>query len=204
MMDAALRTGPDVGGLDSRPGPDGSRILPDPPSVARWRSFCCTRQLNRTGRPATTFRCSWTTMRPHREPGIRRDASGRIRDYVRANGQLRFKRFPVGTPLESVRRWRFDTRVSLESSKRPAGTLAGDIEVYLRQISDRPRLVADRRPATRMVGRAVRPPPSRRHRVGRRAGRACRSTANPRRFDVQPLPPGGFSPCTGRSMVVLP
>ena len=39
-------------------------------------------------------------MRPHREPGIRRDASGRIHAYVRAGGQLRFRRFPVNTPLE--------------------------------------------------------------------------------------------------------
>ena len=84
-------------------------------------------------------------MRPHREPGIRRDAGGRIRAYVRANGQLRFKRFPAGTPLEAVRRWRLDTRRSLELNQRPAGTLAGDIEPYLRQIADRPRLVSERR-----------------------------------------------------------
>ena len=84
-------------------------------------------------------------MRPHREPGIRRDASGRIRAYVRANGQLRFKRFPVGTSLETVRRWRLDTRVSLGLTQRPTGTLAADIEPFLRQIADRPRLVAERR-----------------------------------------------------------
>lgn len=84
-------------------------------------------------------------MRPHREPGIRRDARGRIRAYVRANGQLRFKRFPAGTPLETIRRWRLDTRASLELNQRPSGTLAGDIEAYLRQIADRPRLVAERR-----------------------------------------------------------
>ena len=52
-------------------------------------------------------------MRPHREPGIRRDARGRIQAYVRAGGQLRFKRFPVDTSLETVRRWRLDTRVGL-------------------------------------------------------------------------------------------
>lgn len=84
-------------------------------------------------------------MRPHREPGIRRDASGKIRAYVRANGQLRFKRFPPGTSLETVRRWRLDTRVSLGLAQRPAGTLGADIDSFLRQIAHRPRLVAERR-----------------------------------------------------------
>ena len=84
-------------------------------------------------------------MRPHSEPGIRRDANGRIRAYVRANGRLRFKRFPAGTSLDTVRRWRMDTRVSLELTKRASGTLAADIEPFLRQLADRPRLVAERR-----------------------------------------------------------
>ena len=83
--------------------------------------------------------------RPHREPGIRRDASGKIHAYVRVGGQLRFKRFPVDTSLETVRRWRLDTRASLRSTQRPKGTLAADIEPFLRQIADRPRLVAERR-----------------------------------------------------------
>ena len=81
-------------------------------------------------------------MRTHHERGIRRDPSGRIRAYVRANGQLRFKRFPPGTSLDAVRRWRMDTRVSLELTQHAAGTLAADIELFLRQIADRPRLVA--------------------------------------------------------------
>lgn len=84
-------------------------------------------------------------MRSHREPGIRRDPSGKIRAYVRANGQLRYKRFPVGTSLEAVRRWRLDTPASLGLNQRPAVTLASDVEPYLRQIADRPRLVAERR-----------------------------------------------------------
>ena len=84
-------------------------------------------------------------MRPYREPGIRRDASGKIQAYVRAGGQLRFRRFPPRTPLETVRRWRLDTRVSLGLTQRPAGILAADIEPFLRQIADRPRLVAERR-----------------------------------------------------------
>ena len=83
-------------------------------------------------------------MRTHREPGIRRDTNGRIQAYVRANGQLRFKRFPAGTSLDAVRRWRMDTRVSLGLTKRAGGTLAADIEPFLRQIADRPRLVAER------------------------------------------------------------
>lgn len=84
-------------------------------------------------------------MRPHREPGIRRDPNGRIHAYVRADGQLRFRRFPAGTPLETVRRWRLDTRAALKLAQRPAGTLAADINPFLRQIADRPRLVAERR-----------------------------------------------------------
>ena len=38
-----------------------------------------------------------------------------------------------------------DTRVSLGLTKRAVGTLAADIEPFLRQIADRPRLVADPR-----------------------------------------------------------
>jgi len=83
--------------------------------------------------------------RPHRERGIRRDASGKIHAYVRVGGQLRFKRFPVDTSLDTVRRWRSDTGASLRSTQRPRGTLAADIEPFLRQIADRPRLVAERR-----------------------------------------------------------
>ena len=84
-------------------------------------------------------------MRPHREPAIWRDANGRIQVYGRAGGQLRFRRFPVATPLETVRRGRLYTRAALRLTQRPAGTLAADIEPFLRQIADRPRLVAERR-----------------------------------------------------------
>ena len=58
---------------------------------------------------------------------------------------MRFRRFPVDTPLETVRRWRLDTRAALRLTQRPSGTLAADIEPFLRQITDRPRLVAERR-----------------------------------------------------------
>ena len=106
-------------------------------------------------------------MRPHREPGIRRDARGRIQAYVRAGGQLRFKRFPVDTSLETVRRWRLDTRVGLRLTQRAPGTLAADIEPFLRQIADRPKLVAERRQQLEWWAGAPRPAPSSRHHPGR-------------------------------------
>ena len=91
-------------------------------------------------------------MRPHREPGIRRDEHGRIYAYVRgASGQQRFKRFPSGTSLDVVRRWRLDTRVALRMTQPARGTLATDIEPFLRQFSHRPRLVV------LIVGDAIRP-----------------------------------------------
>ena len=96
-------------------------------------------------------------MRPHRETGIRRDASGRINAYVRADGQLRFRRFPAGTALETVRRWRLDTRAALQLTQRPAGTLAADIDPFLRQITDRPRLMAERRQQLDVVPQQVVP-----------------------------------------------
>ena len=84
-------------------------------------------------------------MRPHRGTGILRDASGRIQAYVRAADQLRFRRFPVGTPLATVRRWRLNMQAALRVTQRPAATLASDNDLFLRQIADRPRLVAERR-----------------------------------------------------------
>ena len=84
-------------------------------------------------------------MRTHSEPGIRRDAAGRIHAYVRAGGRLRFKRFPAGTSLESVRRWRLDTRAALRLTSPAAGSLDADIEPFLRQFVHRPRFVQERR-----------------------------------------------------------
>lgn len=140
----------------------------------------------------------WTLLdKPHREPGIRRDARGRIRAYVGTNGQLCFKHFLAGTPLAAVRRWRFDTRASLELNQRPSGTFAGDIEAYLRQIADRPRLVAERRQQLGMVGGAAWPPPPRCHRVRGRAGRARGPAPDPCGLNVQPLPPSAFLPVPG-------
>ena len=59
----------------------------------------------------------WKTMRLHREPGIRRDTNGRIEAYVRAGGQLRFRRFPV--PGQSA-------RVNRSTSCTPAPSSPGD------------------------------------------------------------------------------
>ena len=72
-------------------------------------------------------------MRPHGEPGIRRDEHGRIYAYVRGAGrQQRFKRFLSGTSLDGVRRWCLDTRVALRMTQSARGTLATDIERFLR------------------------------------------------------------------------
>lgn len=48
----------------------------------------------------------------------------------------REKRFPLGTPLEELRAWRKRTRADLEAiaPRATRGTLAADIESYLRQI----------------------------------------------------------------------
>ena len=53
--------------------------------------------------------------------------------------------FPARHSLETVRRWHLDTQVSLGLTQRPAGTLAADIEPFLRQIADRPSFVAEHR-----------------------------------------------------------
>lgn len=84
-------------------------------------------------------------MRTHSEPGIRRDAAGRIRAYVRVGGRLRFKRFPAGSSLESVRRWRLDTRAALRLTSPAAGSLEADIEPFLLQFVHRPYFVEERR-----------------------------------------------------------
>ena len=98
-------------------------------------------------------------MRPHKEPGIRRNWRGNIKAYVRVGGQLRTKRYKPGTSLDTVRRWRADVRTALTRAKPAAGTLTTDIEPFLRQIAHRPTLVKERRQqltwwATRFRGRS--------------------------------------------------
>ena len=76
------------------------------------------------------------------------------------------------TSLETVRRWRLDTRVGLRLTQRAPGTLAADIEPFLRQIADRPKLVAERRQQLEWWAGAPRPAPSSRHHPGRCQGRS--------------------------------
>ncbi len=49
-------------------------------------------------------------MRPHKERGIRQKSNGRITAYIRVDGRLYTKRFPSSTELDTVRRWRSDTK----------------------------------------------------------------------------------------------
>ena len=79
----------------------------------------------------TSERCS--TMRTHREPGIRHGAHGRIRAYVRANGQLRFKRFRPAHPLDSVSRWRTDPTPSRQLATELANTATRDRDLEEQQ-----------------------------------------------------------------------
>ncbi len=97
-------------------------------------------------------------MRPHSEPGIRRDANGRIRAYVRANGRLRFKRFPAGTLMDAVCRWRMDTRVSLQTDQ-VRGRDARRRHRTLPATDRGPAAAGRRTPQTAgMVGSSPRPP----------------------------------------------
>ena len=83
--------------------------------------------------------------RPHREPGIRREWNGKIKAYVRVRGELYNRRFRPGTSLETVRRWRSDTRRLHTAHLPTAGSLGADIDPFLRQIAHRPKLVKERR-----------------------------------------------------------
>ena len=143
-------------------------------------------------------------MRPHREPGIRRDARGRIQAYVRAGGQLRFKRFPVDTSAgdRSPVAPRHPSRVAVDAASpwnprcRHRALPAADCG------SAEARGGAS--PATGMVGGAPRPAPSSRHHPGRRAGRARPTCGGPTRRQRATTTARLSSRCTGRSMAVLP
>lgn len=71
--------------------------------------------------------------------GIFRDATG-LSAVVAVRDLQREKRFPFGTALEELRGWRKRTRVELEAiaPRATRGTLAADIEAYLRQIKALP------------------------------------------------------------------
>ena len=82
--------------------------------------------------------------KPHQETGIRRAWNGRITAYVRVNGRLHLKRFHPGTSLETVRRWRRETRSTHRERDITTGSIASDIPLFLRQIAHRPTLVRER------------------------------------------------------------
>ena len=85
-------------------------------------------------------------MRRHREPGIRRDESGRIYAYVRAAGKLRYKALSSrhivghGAPLAPRH-----ARCATTHVPTPRESLAADIEPFLRQFAHRPTFVRERR-----------------------------------------------------------
>lgn len=67
--------------------------------------------------------------------GIYRDESG-LAAVVKVRDIQREQRYPAGTPLEELRRWREATRIELRRLAPAAtrGTLQGDAERYLKQI----------------------------------------------------------------------
>src|ERR1700719_1918683 len=78
--------------------------------------------------------------------GVYRDGSG-IAATVHVGTVQREERFPPGTPLRVIQRWRQVTAEKLRAN-RPrivSGTLAADVEVYLATLADRPALQALRR-----------------------------------------------------------
>jgi integrase len=79
--------------------------------------------------------------------GVYKDASGLSATVSVARGLQREKRFPLGTALGIIKRWRQVTAERLRAN-RPhivAGTLAADVQVYLATLIDRPALQALRR-----------------------------------------------------------
>ena len=130
--------------------------------------------------------------RPHRELGIRRDASGKIHAYVRVGGQWRFKRFPGrhvggdGSPLAP--RHSGLPAVGPAFQGHPGRRHRALPATDCRSASAGGRAS----PAVGMVGGAPRPPPARRHRAGRCTHRARGSAPNACGVDVQPRPPGAL------------
>ena len=87
-------------------------------------------------------------------PGIRRDASG-IEAEVKVRGARQFARFPLGTPVAAVQKWRQDERKRLRQADpydraprgRPSGdggTLEAATHRFLPQIAGRTSFKADR------------------------------------------------------------
>lgn len=86
--------------------------------------------------------------------GVYRDAIG-IAAYAHAAGKRREKRFPRDTPLKDIRAWQDDTRRTLRRDRAAraslAGTLAGDVALYLGGLSG-----TARRDAANLLGHWVR------------------------------------------------
>lgn len=83
---------------------------------------------------------------PRKEPGVRRHGKG-FQVYLEVRGQHFSQSFPINTPPAEMREWRRNTRHE-ELKRLPpaavAGTLAKDIERYLKTLSDRPKLQKER------------------------------------------------------------
>jgi integrase len=64
--------------------------------------------------------------------------------YVKVGKEQRTKMFPIGTAQEVIDLWRAEQRLSLKQAKPASGTLAADVEKYLRLRSSMPS-INDRR-----------------------------------------------------------
>lgn len=84
-------------------------------------------------------------MRQRLDKGIYKDAYG-IEVRATANLITRSTRFPVGTPLRTMKQWQEDTRAAIrrDRPKPSKGTLAADAAVYLERVKDMPS-IRDRR-----------------------------------------------------------
>src|SRR5437763_11868653 len=78
--------------------------------------------------------------------GVYQDGSGVSATVHVGTVQLE-ERFPAGTPLKVMQRWRQVTAERLRANRTRIvrGTLAADVEVYLATLADRPALQGLRR-----------------------------------------------------------
>ena len=75
-------------------------------------------------------------MRPHREPGLRRDEWGPDRRLRPRGWAVVLQAVSAGASLEAVRRRRLDTASAPRATRPAQGSLAADIEPRLRQGPD--------------------------------------------------------------------
>lgn len=78
-------------------------------------------------------------MRTKKPRGIRPWRNG-WQAYVRVNTILYSKSFPIDTPLPTMRTWQLTQRVehAHDTPKTAPGTLAGDIDAYLKRVASMP------------------------------------------------------------------